>query len=238
MKHTYLHDVLPFLRELEREKQKQFEAYFRTAPLWLMDLFQSEIMEAGTTFIRENEPADTIFFVARGRVKATDYRISGIAYDFMKPMNLIALGGMEVILGQDTYQTTLQTETECIVTKLPRAQYEKWIYSDTEAFRLEAKLTCASLLEEERRNRLYLFLEGADRLAVLFSEWFEKYNKNDILCIGESRQNLAPIGTYHAIGCMSVRMITPRFSRLVLQALTGLRSRLKRAKEQVLISGR
>lgn len=78
MKHTYLHDVLPFLRELEREKQKQFEAYFRTAPLWLMDLFQSEIMEAGTTFIRENEPADTIFFVARGRVKATDYRISGI----------------------------------------------------------------------------------------------------------------------------------------------------------------
>ena len=98
-----LHDVLPFLRELEREKQKQFEAYFRTAPLWLMDLFQSEIMEAGTTFIRENEPADTIFFVARGRVKATDYRISGIAYDFMKPMNLIALGGMEVILGQDTY---------------------------------------------------------------------------------------------------------------------------------------
>ena len=77
MKHTYLHDVLPFLRELEREKQKQFEAYFRTAPLWLMDLFQSEIMEAGTTFIRENEPADTIFFVARGRVKATDYRISG-----------------------------------------------------------------------------------------------------------------------------------------------------------------
>ncbi len=53
MKHTYLHDVLPFLRELEREKQKQFEAYFRTAPLWLMDLFQSEIMEAGTTFIRK-----------------------------------------------------------------------------------------------------------------------------------------------------------------------------------------
>ena len=149
-----------------------------------MDLFQSEVMEAGITFIRENEPADTIFFVARGRVKATDYRVSGIAYDFMKPMNLIALGGMEVILGQDTYQTTLQTETECIVTKLPRAQYEKWIYSDTEAFRTEARLTCASLLE-------YLFLEGADRLAVLFADWFEKYSKNEQLCINESRQNLA-----------------------------------------------
>ena len=99
MKHTYLHNVLPFLRELEREKQKQFEAYFRTAPLWLMDLFQNEVMEA--------------------------------------------------------------------------------------------KLSCASLLEEERRNRLYLFLDGADRLAVLFSDWFEKHQKNDILYINESRQNLA-----------------------------------------------
>ena len=43
MKHTYLHDVLPFLRELEREKQKQFEAYFRTAPLWLMDLDRKSV---------------------------------------------------------------------------------------------------------------------------------------------------------------------------------------------------
>ena len=191
MKHTYLYDVLPFLKELDKERQKQFEAYFRTAPLWLMELFQSEVLEAGTTFIRENEPADTIFFVAEGRVKATDYRVSGIAYDFMKPINLIALGGMEVILGLPEYQTTLQTETTCIVAKLPRAQYEKWLSTDMEAFRLEVRLTCASLLEEERKNRLYLFLEGADRLAVLFADWFEKYNKNDILCINESRQNLA-----------------------------------------------
>ena len=72
MKHTYLHDVLPFLRELEREKQKQFEAYFRTAPLWLMDLFQSEIMEAGTTFIRENEPADDFLCCQR---KSKSYRL-------------------------------------------------------------------------------------------------------------------------------------------------------------------
>ena len=36
------------------------------------------------------------------------------------------------------------------------------------------------------------FLEGADRLAVLLLGMVrKKYNKNDILCIGESRQNLA-----------------------------------------------
>ena len=109
----------------------------------------------------------------------------------MKPKDLIALGGMEVIMELENYQTTWETETKCIVVKLPRAKYEKWIYADIDIFRLESKITCESLLEESRRNRLYLFLQGADRLALLLVEWFEKFNKNGQLCINESRQNIA-----------------------------------------------
>ena len=191
MKHKYLHDALPFLKEADRERQKQFEHYFRNAPLWVMDLLQSEELEPGTTFIRENEPADTIFFIGRGRAKATDYRISGIAYDFMKPKDLIAIGGMEVIMELENYQTTWETETKCTVIKLPRVQYEKWVRTDMDIFRLETRLTCESLLEESRRNRLYLFLQGADRLALLLVEWFEKFNRNGLLCINESRQSIA-----------------------------------------------
>lgn len=191
MEHKYLQDALPFLKEVDKERQRQFEFYFRNAPLWVMDLLQSEELEPGTTFIRENEPADTIFFIGRGRAKATDYRISGIAYDFMKPKDLIALGGMEVIMELENYQTTWETETKCTVVKLPRAKYEKWIYADTDIFRLESKITCESLLEESRRNRLYLFLQGADRLALLLVEWFEKFNRNGLLCINESRQSIA-----------------------------------------------
>ena len=191
MKHKYLQDALPFLKEVDKERQRQFEFYFRNAPLWVMDLLQSEELETRTTFIIENEPADTIFFIGRGRAKATDYRISGIAYDFMKPKDLIALGGMEVIMELENYQTTWETETKCTVVKLPRAKYEKWIYADTDIFRLESKITCESLLEESRRNRLYLFLQGADRLALLLVEWFEKFNRNGELSINESRQSIA-----------------------------------------------
>lgn len=191
MNHKYLQDALPFLKEVDKEKQRQFESYFRNAPLWIMDLLQSEELEPGTIFIRENEPADTIFFIGRGRAKATDYRISGIAFDFKKSRELIALGGMEVIMQLENYQTTWETETACTVAKLPRAQYEKWIYTDTDIFRLETKMTCESLLEESRRNRLYLFLQGADRLALLLVEWFEKNSRNGQLCINESRQNMA-----------------------------------------------
>lgn len=191
MEHKYLYEVLPFLKQVEKKRQRQFEEYFRSAPLWVMDALQVEKIEAGTVFIHENEPANMIFFVGSGRVKATDYRISGVAFDFMKPDNVIALGGMEVLMDLKTYRTTLQAETECVLVKLTRTKYEKWLCSDLEAFRQEAKLTCTSLLEEERRNRLYLFLQGADRLALLYVELYEKYNKNGTLYIKESRMSMA-----------------------------------------------
>lgn len=191
MEHKYLHEVLPFLEEVDRERREQFEAYFRTAPLWILDSLQVETLPPGVVFVRENEPANMVYFVGTGIVKATDYRISGVAYDFMKPSNMIALGGMEVIMELSEYQTTLQTETECTIVKVPRAKFERWIYSDVEAFRLEVKITSQSLLDEVRRNRLYLFLQGADRLSLLLVDLYEKYNKGGSLRIKESRQNLA-----------------------------------------------
>ena len=37
MENKYLAKILPFLDEIEKDRRKQFEEYFRTAPMWLMD---------------------------------------------------------------------------------------------------------------------------------------------------------------------------------------------------------
>lgn len=191
MEHNYLNEVLPFLKEMDEKTQWQFEEYFKTAPLWLLDSLKTDTIEAGSVFIVENEPANMIYFVAKGRVKATDYRVSGIAFDFMKPNNVIAFGGMEVLMKQELYKTTIETVTDCIIVKLSREKYEKWIFSDIEALRKETLITCTSLLDEERRNRLYLFLQGSDRLALMFVHYYEQYNDNGVVCINESRLGMA-----------------------------------------------
>lgn len=191
MNNKYLYNVLPFLKSVGTERQEQFEYYFRNAPLWILDALRVEEYEAGRILTHENGKADTIYFVGSGKVKVTDYRVSGISYDFMKPSEMIAFGGMETIMEIDTYRATIRAQTDCIVVKLARRFFEKWIYSDIEALRLESKITCTYLLEEERRNRLYLFLQGSDRLALLFVELYEKYSRNGLVCIRESRQELA-----------------------------------------------
>lgn len=66
MGEQYLHQKCPFLKALSQEKREQFEIYFRTAPDWLIDSLVVEKIKKGTTFIRENNPADTIYFIVEG----------------------------------------------------------------------------------------------------------------------------------------------------------------------------
>ena len=191
MKHKYLYEALPFLKDADREKQVQFEEYFRSAPLWLMETFHVEEMEKGRVFVKEGEPADTIFFIGKGIIEATDYRVYGIPYDYMQFDKLYAFGGMEFIMDLDTYKTTLRTITDCTVIKIPRAMFEKWLCSDIQAMKHEAKLMGEYLLKEVRNNRLFLFLQVADRLALLFVERYERYSENGVLRVKGNRQNLA-----------------------------------------------
>ncbi|MDD6194483.1 MAG: Crp/Fnr family transcriptional regulator [Lachnospiraceae bacterium] len=191
MKSRPLYDALPFLNHIDAERQEQFERYFQSAPLWLLDAFRVEELKRGEVFVREGEVADTIFFIGQGIIEAIDYRVYGTPYDFMQFDRVYAFGGMEFLMDLDKYMTTLRTVTDCTIVRLPRAKFEKWLYSDIQAMKQESKLVSEYLLKESRNSRLFLFLQGSDRLALLFVERYEKYNKNGLLHVKGNRQNLA-----------------------------------------------
>jgi len=191
MKYKVLYDVLPFLNDVDKERQKQFEEYFENAPLWIMDSFQIEELDENVIFVREKEPADTIYFIGKGLIKATEYRIYGQIYDFARFQRTISFGSLEFIMDLDCYAATLRTVTKCTVAKLPRAKFERWMYSDIHAMRREAKLISEYLLEAGRNSRYFLFLQGADRLAFLLIDRYEQLVKNGVLHIDDSRQDLA-----------------------------------------------
>ena len=192
MKDTFLYHIAPFLKKLPEDKRSQFELYFKTAPLWLLESISIEEMKKGNVFIREGEPADTIYWIGSGTVKATDYRIYGISYDFMMIRDRVyAYGGMEVIMDLPTYRTTLQTVTPCAVMKIPRAKFQQWLASDINALKNESKLVAEYLLEEARNSRAFLFLQGSDRLALLLCNSYEKYALNGIYRMKGNRKELS-----------------------------------------------
>ena len=192
MKDNVLYHVAPFLKTLHEDKRKQFDKYFETAPLWLLESISVEEMKKGTVFIREGEPADMIYFIGSGTVKATDYRVFGISYDFMVIMNKVyAYGGMEVVMDLDHYRTTLQAVTNCIAIKIPRSQFQRWLATDIVALKNESMLIAEYLHEEARNSRAFLFLQGSDRLALLLINRYEKYAQNGVYRLKGNRKELS-----------------------------------------------
>lgn len=187
----YLYQAFPFLREIDSKRREEFERYFQSAPIWLLDACKIETMPAGHVFVEENTPLETIFFVGKGSIRALDYRIDRITHEFMRFDHVYAMGGMEIIMDLDFYRTTLQTVTPCIMVKLPKAKFKEWILSDPNALRLEAKLIGEYLLQQGRESRLFLFLQGSDRLAMLLANRFERFSQDGILKVKGTRQDLS-----------------------------------------------
>lgn len=191
MEGNYLQHVLPFLSRIEPERRQQFETYFRTAPIWLLESFQVSEVDEGTVLLREGEPVHTVYLIGSGIIKATDYRVYGIPFDFMRFGKVYAFGGMEILMELDRYQTTLQTITQCTVLKIPQEMFKKWICSDTAALWNEAHLVAEYLLEEARISRAFLFLQGSNRLAMLLTAWYDQYARDGVLRIKSDRQELS-----------------------------------------------
>ena len=191
MEKSLIMDRFPVLRELDHQRQAEFKDYFRTAPDWLLDSCTLQEMEKGTTFIKEGDPASVVFFIVRGVIKATDYRIYGIAYDFKLFWKMYAFGGMEVIVHLDRYQATLKTVTPCTVLRVPSQAFRRWVESDLEALRRESQMMGEYLLETARENRALLFLQGADRLGLLLVTRYQRCAHNGVLKLSRDRQELA-----------------------------------------------
>lgn len=184
-------DLTPFLKETDNKRREQFTEYFHDAPWWLLKEFRIEKIEKDTLLVKEGEPADTIYYVIKGVVEAADYRVYGVPFNYMRFDKLYAFGGMEFMTDEDAYRTNLWTVTDCVVVKLSRTVFGKWMYSDIHAMKYEAKQICEYLLAEGRNNRLFLFMQGADRLALFLVDHYKKYHKHGWLEISAGRQSLA-----------------------------------------------
>lgn len=190
MNRDILDNILPNYK-INPKRKEQFHQYFKSAPTWIMSSITVEKMKKGKVFIQEGESVDTIYFIIDGLIKATDYSIYGIKFDFVLFSDIYAYGGMEVVMGLDKYRTSMQTVTDCIVLKIPKTQFSKWINTDFQALKHEAKLMGEYLLEQARTVRAFLFLQGADRLAMLLENRYKNFAINGVLDLRNDRQELS-----------------------------------------------
>lgn len=185
-------DKLVALKNAMRGEEKDYlNKYLLNAPMWILDSFQIVNMEKNHVFIRENSEVDMVYILVEGIVKAIDYRIFGIKYDYMRFYPVKVFGTMEILLEFERYMTTLITVTPCKMLVISKNKFEEWIKKDINALLLESKTLCAYLLEQARRERVFLFVHGIDRIILLFIEFYEQMAQNKKCILKLTRQDIA-----------------------------------------------
>lgn len=179
------------IRKLDTEDQIYLNRYFANAPRWLMESFQVVRLPRGTTFIRESEKADTVYILMRGKVVAVDYRVQEMAYGFITFKPIEVFGVMEILVDMDSFKTTLETARDSVFLKISREIFEKWIKNDMNAFQMQTKKTGRYLIEEVRKERLYVLVQGVGRVYLTLYEWYRTYGNGDTCSIYISRKNFS-----------------------------------------------
>lgn len=165
------------LKDLSKETKEYLNRYFKDAPSWFLESLQVVHKEKNNVFIQEGCPVDNIYILVDGIVRAIDYRIFGIAYDYMWFYSVSVFGNLEIVLQIEKYKTTLMTVTDCTMLVILRSKFEKWIMNDNNALRMESQYICNSLLEQARKERAFIFLQGIDRVMYLFVQSYEQTGK-------------------------------------------------------------
>ncbi|HBD01024.1 MAG TPA: Crp/Fnr family transcriptional regulator [Lachnoclostridium sp.] len=186
-----MNDAMSLINELHSEPREYLNNYLANAPKWLLEAFKIVNLKKGSTFIHENETVDTIYILVEGVVKATDYRVQEIAYDYTRFYPVEVFGAMEFLMGFELYRTTLVTETDCRFLCVSKDQFSRWMLSDIHAVLEQVKAMGVYLLEQVRKERLFLFLQGSDRLFLLFMEIYRKSSHRGTCRIQLARKDLS-----------------------------------------------
>lgn len=154
------------------------ETYFSGAPEELMNAFRRVNIRKGEIFITEGTRVDWVYVLLRGRVTAVDYRVREMVYGFTEFRPVEIFGVME-ILGEITqYGTTLAAATDCVCLKVQSAPFAAWIMHDTAAMQMETKNIIGYMLDQARKERLYIMLPATGRISLILKNLYENYGRN------------------------------------------------------------
>lgn len=208
-------EIQALFESLDVKTKRYMKEYFKNAPEWVYDSCSVVALNKNDIFITENSKVQSIYLLVEGFVKATDFRIQGAIYNFMWFQPVIAFGALEVILNDPLYKTTLMASTPCKLIKLPKAVYEKWIKEDVTTLFVESSQTARHLMNQSRRERVYLFMQAMDRLAYFMVNYYDQFEVDGVCKVKLTRQDLSDCTG------VSVKTITRSVSNLMENGCVG-----------------
>lgn len=178
-------------RILSKSKMKRLEEFLKNLPESLKEKAEIVTMPKDTLFIENGKSVNKIYILVKGRVKAADYRINEVVYDYtwFEPIELF--GAMEFYMGYEKYITTLITMSECVMITFTMQQFRQWIQNDIDTMLSQVKIMMNRLNDQSSKERAFMFLSGQERLMYVLTKIFHEHEREGECVVQMTQEELA-----------------------------------------------
>ena len=170
--------LLEKIQDVSSDRREYFLNLFRDISDETQDQIVHTEVKKGQYILKAGAPADTVYFLFKGRVSGESYTNRGRTYSFMDFSQMWVLGDFELFYDCEEYVISIRAEQDCSLMILPRQLYQNWMRGDANALYLRTQNILSVLTFERRFDRESLQKSSKERLAMILV-WFYEIGTKD-----------------------------------------------------------
>lgn len=211
-----MHSIYDKVRNIPGLNLDFFNKVFKDVSNDILDTVQIVKISKGKRFVAVDEKLDTIRILLAGKVKAMEEYLTGEIFVFSRFDPPEVFGEIEALGDIDTFRASLVTEEDSVFVTLPVDVYLRILQEDTDYLLERIKIVIRRGSDEQRDTRLYLSIDGKDRMQIYFLRQYRQNAKKDLYEFRATRQQIADETGY------SVKTVNRTIKKLVDEGLITL----------------
>ncbi|MGL5693531.1 MAG: Crp/Fnr family transcriptional regulator [Peptostreptococcaceae bacterium] len=150
-----------------------------------------EIQKGRIVVLKGNE-IESVYISCQGKMQVKNEFENGFVYSFANVNPIAYIGVMEIMANKQTYSSTLQATTDCIILDIPKDDFLDWIKSDQELTLEILRFVSNSMYEQSLKNGEVLAYPAICILISYLINVFESDDKETIF-LEKTREEISSL---------------------------------------------
>lgn len=183
-------------------------------------------IEKGKLLVLKGNNIEYVYIHCQGKMQVKNEFENGFVYSFANIKPIAYIGAMEIMANKQTYSSTLQTTTECIILEMQKIDFKNWINTDHKLTLKVLNFVSSRMYEQSLKTGEVLAYPAICILTNYLINVFESQDK-DVVFLEKTREEIGSILGF------SVRTINRNLKELKDENLiTVIRKGISITKEQ------
>lgn len=176
-------------KDLENQDAKDF---IEKIPISIKNKCKLRKIEKGKLLVLKGNNIENIYIHCHGKMQVKNEFENGFVYSFANIRPVAYIGAMEIMANKQTYSSTLQTTTECIILEMPKIDFKNWINTDHKLTLKVLSFVSSSMYEQSLKTGEVLAYPAICILTNYLINVFESEDK-DIVFLEKTREEIGSI---------------------------------------------